>query len=64
MYSHGLPCTGRDSILVRLVPIALNALSAATSDPGRCSSVKATLILFASGSVSASPLRRTRKNRV
>ena len=45
-------------------PTALSAVNAATSEPGRCSSVNATLILFASGSIFASPARRTRKNRV
>ena len=52
MYSQGLPCTGRDSILVRLAPMAANSISAATSDPGRCSTENARLILFASGSLS------------
>ena len=64
MYSQGLPCTGRDSILVRLMPMKAIADSADTSDPGRCSSENARLILFDSGSVTASAARRTRKKRV
>ena len=45
---------GRDSILVRLVPMAESSESAATSEPGRFSTENARLILFDSGSVTAS----------